>query len=262
MKSLRIMKMVVTVLFLLFPGILYGQDTEDRQQSHWGITASIVPSWEIASGLKRIFETPTVALRGSEFQVGFVRGREFGGDWGVSLVRKKISDARFDESEPTCTFHSFGVPGGTFTVDPCVRYGDRYTMKEAYVTGAEIHKYAPLVTIKKRAQIGLNFAGGIGAIQGEAEKRSQSFRFIYSEGRPGTTYAVDAIQNEDVVVSISAKEAFKETTVLPFVPLGKAELVVGVMPAPGLKIKFSGGINFPGVQRFSVGMSYLFGTHD
>ena len=263
-KMLRIAAIIVVLSEGFSPMAAFAQDGRETEQTHWGITGSTAPSWEIVSGLKRIFDAPHVVLKGSEFQVGFARGRELGGDWGVSLVRKRITEATFDESEPICAFPRVETPGGAapfegFELEKCVRYGDLYTIKDAYVTGVEIHKYAPVVTIKRRVQIGMNFAGGVGAIQGEAEKRSQSYQFIYDKPGPGGR-TIGAVQNEDIIVSLSAKQAFQEKSVLPFVPLGKAELVFGIMPAPGLKVKFSGGFNFPGVQRFSVGMSYLFGT--
>jgi hypothetical protein len=46
---------------------------------------------------------------------------------------------------------------------------------------------------------------------------------------------------------------------LPVVPLGRLELAVAAIVMPGLKVRASGGINYPGVATFTVGGVYLFG---
>jgi hypothetical protein len=40
-------------------------------------------------------------------------------------------------------------------------------------------------------------------------------------------------------------------------PLGKIEAVGGIL-APRLKVRASGGLNYPGTQIFSLGVVYLF----
>ncbi|MDP3731350.1 MAG: hypothetical protein Q8R34_02545 [bacterium] len=75
----------------------------------------------------------------------------------------------------------------------------------------------------------MNFAAGVGAIQGVGEKH-----YFYEDF---STHPVS--QGEEITV-IPAKEVFRESSGLPVMPLGKIELVVAVMPAPGLKVKFSG----------------------
>lgn len=46
----------------------------------------------------------------------------------------------------------------------------------------------------------------------------------------------------------------------PF-PLGKVEAAVAVIAAPGLKIRASGGFNFPGYSVFRITGVYLFGAN-
>jgi hypothetical protein len=43
-------------------------------------------------------------------------------------------------------------------------------------------------------------------------------------------------------------------------PMGKLQAAVAVIVARGLKVRFAGGIDFPGTNKFSVTGLYLFGT--
>ena len=45
-----------------------------------------------------------------------------------------------------------------------------------------------------------------------------------------------------------------------YLPLGKIELAVGAIVAPGLKIRVSGGFNMPGVPAIGGTVVYLFGA--
>jgi hypothetical protein len=38
------------------------------------------------------------------------------------------------------------------------------------------------------------------------------------------------------------------------------QAAVAVIVAPGLKVRFAGGIDFPGTNRFSISGVYLFGA--
>jgi len=44
-----------------------------------------------------------------------------------------------------------------------------------------------------------------------------------------------------------------------FQPLARAELAAAVATAPGLKLRFSGGFDWPGSTRLSVTAMYFFG---
>jgi hypothetical protein len=46
---------------------------------------------------------------------------------------------------------------------------------------------------------------------------------------------------------------------LRVVPLAKLELTVAGLVAPGLKVRASGGFNFPGYQAGSISLVYFFG---
>jgi hypothetical protein len=61
---------------------------------HFGVSVSFSPYWKsrndylVTMGLEDVG-----TLEGTEFTVGMVRGRTFGGEWGVSFVRKPFKDS-------------------------------------------------------------------------------------------------------------------------------------------------------------------------
>lgn len=107
------------------------------------------------------------------------------------------------------------------------------------VRGIAIDKFAPFGTIKERVQIGMIF--GIGA--GQAS---------------GTVQEFDKFTG--LTEEIEAKHFFSPMgQEIPVVPLARLELAVAAIVMPGLKIRASGGINYPGVARITLGAVYLFG---
>lgn len=111
----------------------------------WGASVDFVPTWQVPDSFKVLFDASGVTVQGSEFRVGFVRGAILGGDWGVSYVRKNLSDDSliFRNSGRVVLF-----PGGT-TLD-----------------GVEVHKFAAIGTIRQRVQLGADFAVGVGKFKG------------------------------------------------------------------------------------------------
>ncbi|MDP3731349.1 MAG: hypothetical protein Q8R34_02540 [bacterium] len=113
------------VLFVLTAALpLQAAQSKDRDEApvRWGVNVSLPASWEFAYGLKPISKPDQIVLKGSEFQIGFIRGRELGGDWGVSLVRKKIFDSMLavGETKEDC----WSGYDGTGFIRRCYRYGD------------------------------------------------------------------------------------------------------------------------------------------
>jgi hypothetical protein len=63
------------------------------------------------------------------------------------------------------------------------------------------------------------------------------------------------------IETLSTEAAEDLPSFRPF-PLGKVEAAVAVIVAPGLKVRASGGFNFPGKAVFRLTGVYLFGpTH-
>jgi hypothetical protein len=67
-------------------------------------------------------------IAGSEFRIGFVRGRMLGGDWGVSYVRKRVDDGSYEESlGDTCFGASCFIVGTRRTAGGIYLNGSRFT---------------------------------------------------------------------------------------------------------------------------------------
>lgn len=107
------------------------------------------------------------------------------------------------------------------------------------VRGVAIDKFAPFGTIKERVQVGIIF--GIGA--GQAS---------------GTVQQLD--KHTGLTGEIDSKHFFSPMgEEIAVVPLARLELAVAAIVMPGLKIRASGGVNYPGVATISLGAVYLFG---
>lgn len=226
---------LLPMMMLLIPAAGRAQDP-----SHWGVVASITPSqsWNVVSPLDEyIFEHEgTADLSGTDFSIGIARGRTLGGDWGVSFVRRAVKDgSRFESVGSFCTNNVCSDQVDEFYLTESVTY-----------TGVEVHKFVPFVTIAGRVQIGMNFAGGIGKFDGQLEKHD--FQTQFTQSGLVRTETITTEEMEDLV-------ALK-----PF-PLGKVEAAVAGIIMPGLKIRASGGLNFPGYTVFRITGVYLFGAN-
>jgi hypothetical protein len=121
-------------------------------RSRWGVSGSFVPTWQVPREGKVLFDANEIVVEGSEFRVGFVRGRDFGGDWGVSFLRETVNDgSRVCGPRESC-FGTFG----------CGLVATQYVFDDVTLTGIEVHKFLAFVTIARRVQIGMPFAGGVG----------------------------------------------------------------------------------------------------
>jgi hypothetical protein len=211
-------------------------------EAHFGVGGSFAPFWKSRSDLLvTIGLDDTGTLEGTEFSIGFVRGRTLGGDWGVSFVRKPFKDASTTFNEissgdcgPGCSFTSAETRLTTF--------------EDVYVRGVEVHWAPSFVTIAKRVQIGMNIAGGIAVPEGTI---SETFGFTSTTTVNGQTFTNDF---NDTVAS-PAKEVMYDK-----VPLFKIEAQGAIILAPGLKVKIAGGLNNPGMG-VRIGAVYLFGAN-
>lgn len=68
------------------------QFLEDFEETLWGVQASFTPEWNALQRLGPLIQADAVSLQGSEYTVGFARGRMSGGHWGLSLVRQRLQD--------------------------------------------------------------------------------------------------------------------------------------------------------------------------
>lgn len=107
------------------------------------------------------------------------------------------------------------------------------------VRGVAIDKFAAFGTIKERVQVGMILGIGVGTASGVVTER-------------------DKITGVDE--QLEARHFFSPfEQEIPVVPLARLELAVAAIVAPGLKIRASGGVNYPGVATVTIGGVYLFG---
>lgn len=218
-------------------GCVAGAYAQDR--SHWGIGGSAVPRWTFLEPLEQLMDIET-DLRGTELRVGIVRGRDLGGDWGVMFLRKQIEDGSLVQLRETACVQT--APDQSI----CAR-GTYHVTRDAYIRGVEIYKFLPFATIKRRVQLGVVLAGGVGQLEGHSDRFIEHLHI----GGGGVTAATDPI----------GTGAFRETIrELEVIPIGRVEFGVGVLAAPGFKVRVSGGMSFPGYHAVSVHLHYLFGA--
>jgi hypothetical protein len=228
---------VVTFFTLSVPSLALAQD------SGWGVVFSLTPEWKAGSPFEQIFEGESgFDVHGSDFSIGFARGSDEGGDWGVSFIRQSWSNDSFvDDRELDCQFFN-----GCFTV------GEYFLFRDVKYNAFLIHKFAPFVTIANRVQIGMNFGGGIGSFSGMIERRDSEVDFVSFNQQTGRPVGR---QRPEVVTLVPPEEELFS----PW-PIGKVQIAAAVRVAPGAKVRFAGGIDFPGTSSFSVTGVYLFGT--
>lgn len=205
------------VAFLLAPAPARAQIDD----TSWGITGGISPRWSVPSSiLSTVFDASTLDVRGPEFRIGVIRGTTAGGEWGISLVHKRLSKESTIEIEGT---------------------NDLLTVQadDAEMLGVEVHKFIPFAR-PGRTQIGVLVGGGIAQLRG----------FVTGAYIAGTTARFTLPFPE--AFSVAERE-------IDWLPIGRAELAVATLVGERLKVRVSGGFNMPGFQVASVSLSYLLG---
>jgi hypothetical protein len=233
-----LLRQAITALaaaLILLPASVFAQD------SHWGVAFSITPKWTVPSRFNTIFDAEAQDLESTDFSIGIARGQAQRGDWSVSYFRKSFKNGAAVSSVST----ECGL-GGT---SGCFASGESRILRGVTLSGVEALKFIPFVTIKRRVQIGLTVGGGVGTLDGTLENHDFSVEQIPPFNRPN-------FRQTELVTTEDAKELFP----LSVVPLAKVEIAAGVLVAPGLKIRASGGLDFPGQNMFRVTAVYLFGS--
>ena len=211
------------------------------QSSSWGVVGSVTPRWSVPSNLGTVFGG-NVDMRGSDVTIGVARGRELGGDWGVSYVHKRIRDgSRVEDLGQFCP-----------QSNSCFTEGSLLVTRGVTMDGIEVNKFVPFATIKRRVQVGMNVGGGIGSFKRDLEQHEFGADFVSADPRTGQV----TFRQTEQVTTTPAKELFP----LSFMPLGTAQVAVGVIAAPGFKVRAAGGLSFPGTTSFSLTGVYLFGA--
>jgi hypothetical protein len=237
---------VIVIAAIMVAGIApaaLAQEPDRGRESHWGVSGSLVPRWEFPRALADVWNLDT-DMTGSEFRIGIVRGSDLGGDWGVSFVKKAIDDdSTVQLRQQACV----QLPGG---LSQCAR-GAYHLTRDAGMRGVEAHVFVPFATIKRRVQIGGTFAGGVAEIQGTSD------RYIEHLIVNGSSVTLSTENIGPAPFKATLQDLPQDWRV---VPIGRAALGLGVLVAPGFKIRAEAGVNFPGYHRVSVYAQYLFGA--
>ena len=215
---LRLALIAVCAVVLIGPSPAAAQIDD----TSWGVTAGVSPRWSIPGDLLAdLFEANQLDVNGPEFRVGVIRGTTLGGEWGISLIHKRLSKESTIEIEGTDSLV-------TVIAD------------DAEMLGVEVHRFFPFVTAGNRVQVGVNLGGGIAQLRG----------FV--------TGAYVSTTGANFTLPFS--EAFEVTgREIDYLPLGRAELGAAALVGERLKIRVSGGFNMPGFQVVSISFSYLLG---
>lgn len=228
------MKSICTLVAVLAGLIPSAAAAQAAQPSHWGVEVSVTPTWTMASQLKQVF-SGEVSVTGSELTVGLVRGRDRGGDWGVSYVRKPFKDgSRTVDAKQQCN-------GST-----CFPQVKTEVFEGVTLSGLEVHKYFAFVRAS-RVQVGLNIAAGAAQMKGNIREIKDGFFVIFNNG------VITATPTHTETLEPAADKLLKTF------PLLKVEAEGAVLVAPGLKLKVAGGLNFPSYSVRVLAM-YLFGS--
>lgn len=208
MKTLSLGTLVVLVAALMFtPAPALAQD------KYWGVSADVSPRWKSVALFDAVYDLQEMDISGSDFRIGFVRGRTLGSEWGVSFVRRGVKDGGLIANE-TQAF--------TFRDD-------------VGMTGVEVNKFAVFGTIRDRVQIGMIIGAGVASLRGTARAA-----------------AGDIVEAKEVF-------ALAGNSSIAIHPLGRLELAGAAIVTAGFKVRVSGGLDWPGTAKLTIGGVYFFG---
>ena len=222
--------------------IAHAQDP--GRQAHWGVAFGFAPAWKASNTFKVVFDAKALDVTGSDVTVGAAHGSDLGGGIEILYIRKTLKDgSTVDRGSGLNCFGTSCVPVGTTLVSRTV-----------VLQGLEVDKFVAFATIKRRVQIGLTAGGGIASVKGQADKISNGVSPVYdSRG------ALVGLAPRQETTSVEGRELFLGK--IDVVPLGRVELTVAGIVAPGLKVKASGGFNFPGYAKLGIDIVYLISRH-
>ena len=194
------------------------------QPDQWGISIAVTPAWQTGPGVNRLFGADRIDMQGSEFRVGFVRGIDLSGDWGLSFVKTTIAEnSSLDVHMSACQRGSCG----TFL----------RTIEPTRMTGFEFHQFQPFKTWRDRVQLGMVGAVGLGWMHGQVYKRTTS------DSGDAESFTADA------------SELFPPSKSV--VPLLRLEIAASAIVVRGMKVRAGGGFGMPGYHKFGLTLTYL-----
>jgi hypothetical protein len=206
------------VAALAVPSPAYAQLDEPS----WGVIVGFAPIWRVPDGFKALFGATQLEIEGLEFRGGVIRGTTFGGEWGVVLVHKRISEKSV-----------IAVRQANDVI--------QVVAEDAELLGVELHQFLPFARIG-RAQIGAVVGGGVAQMRG----------FLVGTLRQGNTPPVTTHLFLPELFELSGRD-------LKLFPIGRAEIAVNALLGDRVKLRVGSGFNMPGIQLFSISTSVLLG---
>jgi hypothetical protein len=205
--------------------VIAGLAVVQEPRRMWGISAALVPVWSIPARYgPYLFDGEVADFTAAELRIGLVRGASQRSEWGISLIKKRLTPGA------TLRRHFDSLDTPTYVV----------TRDSGWLTGAEVHTYRPFVRLGSRGQLGATFAAGMaGYLNGTIERRTADERGL-------------------VVEQVEASELYdaSDWNVLRV----RAELGAGFALNRQLELRVSGGFNFPGLHVFSLEVAHYFGA--
>lgn len=106
---------IAGLLGILTAGSAQAQFLEAFEETLWGVQGSFTPTWQFPNQFKNLLkDVGEISLSGSEYTVGFARGRMSGGHWGLSLVRQRIDEGSFCQSNHCTDLADVSLQGFEF----------------------------------------------------------------------------------------------------------------------------------------------------
>lgn len=90
---MRFLLIFATVLVLTSHVPAHAQFLEDFEERLWGVQVSFTPEWRSEDLGGDLLKLQRLDIAGSDFTVGFARGRMRSGHWGLSLLRQRWQEA-------------------------------------------------------------------------------------------------------------------------------------------------------------------------
>ena len=210
--------LILTAVLLLTGSVpASAQFLEDFEERLWGVQVSFTPEWRSVEQGGKILDFDRFDLSGSDFMVGFARGRMRSGHWGVSLLRQRWQEASI-----------------------CTASGCFESQDSAWLQGFAANWFLPFGSpfAGDRVQAGMHVDLGGGWFHGTARVADVT---------------VDGLPGEEVPANDMLPDRWKNIPV----PIFRAEVAVGVTVAPGLKIIGSGGYGLPFQRRIGISIAYF-----
>lgn len=205
-----------------------------------GVLVSVMPTWRIPqesvfSGALLLKNTneedyySEFSMQGSAFRVGLVSGFDNGNDvsyvqdWSVSFVRMPIKSGSYSYRERYTT------------------YGDVFSstyvgFDRSYLAGGVFDVWVGPDPFGGRVEVGAKLGVGLGVVIGNASVEEY------------TNFSGSAVSTQP------ARDHVTGTLLLDLEP------GIGVRVAPGLKVRFTYGVNLPVYKGANVTVQYLFGA--